>query len=107
MKKIFERNDCRPPKDDGETYVNKFVIIDEEFFAPEYKSAEYQLFYATGGFGCTPGKLGNAVFGADIGENYRQERYNILGFASDEAIDEWEKEFGHKREDVIRRAKGL
>jgi hypothetical protein len=73
------------------------VVIDPEFFKEEYRSAKYQLFLAKGGFGCDPSKLGNAVFGADYNESYRQERYNILGVATEEAIQAWEKEYGMSR----------
>ena|GEM_PF-4904262 len=102
---LFEEKDYRKLKD-GETYEGKFVIIAPEFFKPEYRSAKYQLFYATGGFGCDPSKMGNAVFGADCQESYRQERYNILGVATEEAITDWECTFGMSR-DVLRKvAKG-
>lgn len=64
MVKLFGENDYRR-LEDGETYVNKFVIVKPDFFKPEFRSAEFQLFYAVGGFGCDPNKMGNAVFGAD------------------------------------------
>ena len=100
MTKIFTKADVRQ-LENGETYEGKFVIIKPEWFKPEYRSAEYQLFYATGGFGCDPNKMGNAVFGADCTEMYRQERYNLLGVATEEAIQEWEKEFGKNRQVLI------
>lgn len=102
MTTVFSAEDYRK-LEDGETYENKFVIINPEFFKPEYKSAKYQLFYAVGGFGCDPSKMGNAVFGADYSERYRQERYNILGVATEEAIVEWEKLYDMSREELIRR----
>lgn len=100
MVKLFGENDYRR-LEDGETYVDKFVIVKPDFFKPEFRSAEFQLFYAVGGFGCDPNKMGNAVFGADHTEMYRQERYNILGVATEEAIQEWEKEFGMSRQVLI------
>lgn len=99
---IFGNNDYRSYKD-GETYKGKFVIIDPDFFKPEYREAKYQLFYAVSGFGCDPSKMGNAVFGTDISESYRQERYNILGIATEEAIQAWEKFYGHSRQELIDR----
>ena len=96
---LFTKEDTRPLNED-ETYVNQYVVINEEFFAPEYKSAEYQLFLAKGGFGCDPSKIGSAIFGADISECYRQERYYILGVAKEETIQKWEELYGHSRDEL-------
>lgn len=96
MEMLFSKGDYRK-LNEGETYEDKFVIIAPEYFKPEYRSAKYQLFLAKGGFGCDPSKMGNAVFGADFEESYRQERYNILGVATEEAIRSWEKHYGISR----------
>ena len=97
MQVLFDETDYRP-LEDQETYDGKFVIIDPEFFKPEYRNAKYQLCHAEGGFGCDPSKMGNAVFGRDCGEVYRQERYNILGVATEEAIQQWEETYGMSRD---------
>jgi len=102
METLFSKKDYRQ-LESGETYENKFVIIAPEFFKPEFRSAKYQLFLAKGGFGCDPNKMGNAVFGADCEESYRQERYNILGVATEEAICEWEKTYNMSREVMVKR----
>ena len=102
METLFSKNDYRAPEI-GETYENKFVIIAPEFFKPEFRSAKYQLFLAKGGFGCDPNKIGNAVFGADCEESYRQERYNILGIAKEAAIREWERTYHMSREVMVKR----
>lgn len=98
---LFSEKDYEPLKE-GETYEGKFVIITPEFFKPEFRSAKYQLFHAEGGFGCDPTKMGHAVFGRDCGEVYRQESYNILGVATEEAIQQWEKTYGMNREDILK-----
>ncbi len=103
MQTLFDERDYRS-LEAGETYENKFVIIKPDFFKPEYRTAEFQLFYAVGGFGCDPSKMGNAVFGADVGESYRQERYNILGVATEAAIREWERVYHHDRKELITRS---
>jgi hypothetical protein len=97
MQILFDANDYRPLKED-ETYEGKFVIISPKYFKPEFRNAKYQLFLAKGGFGCDPAKLGNAVFGSDCEEAYRQGRYNILGVATEEAIQNWEKIYNISRE---------
>ena len=97
MTKIFTKDDCVQLKD-GENYVNKFVIIKTDQFKPEYQNALNQLFYATGGFGCYPEKIGGKVFGHLFDEPYQTRREYILGVATEEAIAEWEKEYGMSRE---------
>lgn len=104
MQILFSEKDYRH-LDSGETYEGKFVIIDSNWFKPEFRDAKYQLFYAVAGFGCDPSKMGNAVFGADFEESYRQDRYNILGVATEEAIQQWEKIYGMSREALIKRYK--
>ena len=104
MEMLFSENDYRP-LEKGETYEGKFVIISPDYFKPEYRSAKYQLFHAEGGFGCDPSKMGNAVFGRDFEEQYRQERYNILGVATEEAIQQWEKTYNMIREDILNAGK--
>lgn len=102
MEMLFSKNDYRN-LNEGETYEGKFIIIDPQFFKLEFRSAKYQLFLAQGGFGCDPSKMGNAVFGRDCEETYRQERYNILGVATEEAIEQWEKVYGMSREVFYRK----
>ena len=104
MEMLFNNDDYRK-LNEGETYEGKFVIIAPEYFKPEYRSAKYQLFHAEGGFGCDPSKMGNAVFGRDFEGMYRQERYNILGVATEEAIQQWEKTYGISREDILKAGK--
>lgn len=105
---LFERKDCRK-LEEGETYENKFVFLTQEKiqgYKSLYQSGLYQLFYATGGFGCDPTKMGNAVFGGDVSEHMRVERYEVMGVAKEEAIAEWERQFGHSRDEVYKTAKG-
>ena len=97
MKYIFNENDYRPLQD-GETYENKFVILNAEQFKPEYRTALCQLFYAKGGFGCDPAKWGSKVFGNLYDESYQTVREYILGVATEEAIAEWEKLYGMSRD---------
>lgn len=91
-----------------ENLEGKLVVIKDTFFKPEFKDAKYQLVLATGGFGCEPISLGNAIFvkecHKDNPEEYRLERYNndILGIATDEAIAEWKSIYGEFNDDVLK-----
>lgn len=97
MTKVFTTDDCVQLRD-GENYVNKFVIISTRQFKEEYQNAKYQLFYAKCGFGCYPDKLGGKVFGKLFDEDYQTRREYILGVATEDAITEWENEYGMSRE---------
>ena len=87
--KLYTREDCirsmygEAPNDSNEGFVGILNISD---FKPEYQEPKYQLFRIQGGFGASPSKMGNAVFGyfcAD-GEECRQERYQFIGIANEE-----------------------
>ena len=96
MEMMFTKNDYRRLKE-GETYKDKFVILNIEFFAEPYKSAKFQLFLAKGGFGCDPAKLGSKIFGMYYDEPGMINRQEVLGVATEEAIKEWEKTYGISR----------
>ena len=93
MKYIFDCTDYRPLAE-GETYENKYVIVRPEFFKPEYREARYQLFYAVSGFGCDPNKLGGKIFGRFCDEITSIRRENVLGVATQKALDEYEEIYG-------------
>lgn len=97
MKMIFDNADYRPLKD-GETYVNKFVILEVSQFKPEYQNAKCQLFFAECGFGCYPDKIGGKIFGKLFDENFQTRREYVLGVATEEAITEWENAYGISRD---------
>lgn len=48
------REHCRR-REPEESLEGKLVIVKASNISPEYRSADYQLGYATGGFGCKPG----------------------------------------------------
>lgn len=100
MKTIIDKSECRPLSDHIE---GKLVVIDSKYFKPEFREAKYQIVLATGGFGCDAGKLGNAVFVVECcenPENYRQERYNLIGEPTKEMIAEWKERYGEFNEKV-------
>ena len=91
---IIERDDCKPLSDN---ITGKLVVVNSKFFRPELEDAKYQLVLATGGFGCEADKLGNAVYVVECcenPENYRQERYNLIGEPTEELITAWKKMYG-------------
>lgn len=105
MKTIIDKSECKPL---SENIVGKLVVIDSKFFKPEFREAKYQIVLATGGFGCDAGKLGNAVFVVECcenPENYRQERYNLIGEPTEEMIAEWKEKYGEFNKVVLNKLK--
>ena len=60
----------------------------------DYRTADCQLGFAQGGFGCTPGARGRAVYFEELysGERCRWDASDILGVANPEKIPDWAKE---------------
>lgn len=103
MKTIIDRSECKPL---SEHIKGKLVVVRSEFFKSEFREAKYQLVLATGGFGCDAGKLGDAVFVIECcenPENYRQERYNLIGEPTEETIAEWKSLYGEFNDEVQKR----
>ena len=82
---------------EGETYKNKFLIINEKYFSEHHKTAKNQLCFAVGGFGCDPKKIGVKIFANIYDENIIVLRTDILGIATEETIKTWEKEYNLSR----------
>lgn len=97
MRMMFDEGDYTKLKD-GDTYEGKFVIISPIFFNEEYREAKYQLFLAKGGFGCYPDKLGGKIFGRLFDEWIQTRREYVLGVATEEAIQNWEKTYNMSRD---------
>ncbi|PWJ47799.1 hypothetical protein [Faecalicatena contorta] len=77
-----------------ESIVGKVVAVKAEILRPEYRSADYQLIYVTGGNGANGNSRGNACYYTNLysGERGRWERYDILGEVKPECLPQWAKE---------------
>ena len=105
MKTIIDRNECNAL---SENIEGKLVVIDSNFFKPEFREAKYQIVLAIGGFGCDAKKMGNAVSVIECCENpesYRQERYNLIGEPTEKIISEWKEMYGEFNKEVLERLK--
>ena len=87
---ILTEADCLPGSH-RENYTGKLVILAPSSLAPEYRSSDFQLGCATGGFGCKPASRGSAVFFRELysGETSRWDRRDILGIADPKALPPW------------------
>ena len=73
------------PSITGVDLVGKTVVLREAYFAPAYRNVD-RRFVCNGGFGCSPTKMGRAVFGTFLadGEEARIDRGDILCLAPEE-----------------------
>lgn len=106
MKTIILRSECKPLSDHIE---GKLVVIGIDHFSEKYKDAKYQIVLACGGFGCDANKMGTAVFVEEIHndnpEDYRRERFDLIGEPTEEMIVEWKSKYGEFNARVQRHMK--
>ena len=90
---MLGKEHCRA-RGKGENLAGKLIILRPTSLAPEYRTADCQLGYATGGFGCTPGAGGRAVYFRELysGEECRWNIGDVLGIADVEKLPEWAKQ---------------
>ena len=88
---LFEAEQCYPERMD---FTGKIVAIRPGALIDEYKSADYQLFYASSGNGCRPDSIGRKVFGRFVkdGEKACFYRSEIQGVVKLELLPDWAKE---------------
>ena len=74
-----------------QNYKNKLLIIKPERLNELCRRGEFQYYYATDGFGCSPDSLGRAVFGHFLldGQKARLERSDFLGIADKSQLPVW------------------
>lgn len=81
---------CRQ-RGEKESLEGKLVIIAPSSLAAEYRTADCQLGYAVGGFGCSGGARGRAVYFRELysGEKCRWDAADILGIADLNKLPKW------------------
>lgn len=87
---LFEFTHCE--RESGEMdYTDQVVVLNPFSLKDEYKTPDYQLFLATGGFGCSPTARGRKVFGSFLkdGESARFQRSDFIGVLKEEYLPEW------------------
>ncbi|MGL6199672.1 MAG: hypothetical protein ACRC3H_12140 [Lachnospiraceae bacterium] len=77
----------------SDSIEEKVVIIKASALRREYRSADQQLVYVTGGFGAQANARGSAVFGTNLysGKESRWERRDIEGVIRPESMPDWAK----------------
>lgn len=80
--------------DEPQDYTNKLLILRDTSLKEEYRTPENQLFFATGGFGCSPTASGRKVFGQFLSDGEKAEfcRQDFIGAIADEFVPDWARE---------------
>lgn len=89
----FTASDCYP-NDSAESIERKIVAVKAGALSPEYRTADHQLVYVTGGNGSRANARGSACFCINLysGNHTRWERYDIQGEVRPECLPEWAAE---------------
>ena len=88
--KLFDKFHC---SDEG-YYEDKVLVLKPSSLKDEYKTPDFQLFYATGGFGCDPTKIGTSVSGVFLKDDEFAQfrRADFIGVIKDEHLPDWARE---------------
>lgn len=81
---------CLPIKSEDEL-GGRLVVIRPERLRPEFRTADHQLVWVTGGFGASGNSRGRAVFAMRLysGDECRYNREDLLGFLKPEHTPAW------------------
>ena len=87
---MLGRKHCRE-RGEKESLEGQLIILKPESLTPEYRTADCQLAFATGGFGCEPNARGRAVYVKELysGKEYRMNVGDVLGIADYAALPDW------------------
>jgi hypothetical protein len=68
--------------------LGQFLVVDHTKLNRRYQMPRFQIFKATGGFGCQANSLGHTVFGEYIADSTpsKLHRYDFIGIALPELI---------------------
>ena len=88
---LFDSTHCTSKNEDFE---GKVLVLKPTILKDEYKTPDFQLFLADGGFGCSPTARGRKVYGRFLkdGEETHYERQDFLGVLKDEHLPDWARE---------------
>ena len=76
---------------DQDHFKDRLLIFKPDQLRPEFRYAEFQYFYAFGGFGCDPKSRGSKIFGYFLADGERAElrRSDFLGVADTQKLPKW------------------
>ena len=89
--RLFDKSHCTGTNED---YTDKVLVLNPTILKDEYKTPDFQLFLADGGFGCSPTARGRKIYGQFLkdGEETHYDRQDFLGVLKDEHLPDWARE---------------
>ena len=85
--KLYDKSHCT----DESYYEDKLLVFKPSVLADEYKTADFQLFYATSGFGCDPTKMGTSISGYFLKDDEfcSFRRADFFGVIDEQYLPQW------------------
>ena len=82
------------PNDYKTSIDGKVIAIKPSYLRAEYRTADRQIWFVTGGFGAAANSRGRAVYAINLynGDDSRWNREDVLGEIKPEYLPEWSKE---------------
>lgn len=89
--RLYDQSHCIDTGSEPMDYTGKVLVVSPHWLKDQYKTPEFQLFYAEGGFGCSPKASGRKVYGQFLydGENTHLDRGDFVGVLKEEHLPEW------------------
>lgn len=89
----IQLSQCMPIKSDDDLN-GRIVVTRLEWLRPEFRTADNQLIWVTGGFGASGNSRGRAVYAETLysGDEYRYNREDLMGFLKPEHTPAWAAE---------------
>ena len=91
---LHNASHCESENDGEIDYTDRVLVLKPSVLKDEYKTPDYQLFLAEGGFGCSANARGRKIFGQFLkdGEKTYYQRSDFIGVLKDEYLPEWAAE---------------
>lgn len=91
---LYNKSHCLNSHGDAADYAGKVLVVSPHWLKDQYKTPEYQLFYAESGFGCSPKASGRKVFGRFLydGEETHLNRSDFIGILKEEHLPDWARD---------------
>lgn len=87
---LYDKAHCN----DEKNYEDQVLILRPSILKDEYKTPDFQLFYAETGNGCRPDAIGTRIFGFFLkdGEKTSYRRGNFFGVIDNQHLPDWAKD---------------
>lgn len=94
---LLGRHSCEKGSQEQD-YAGKTLVMNYDVLKPEYRNRANQLWFATGGFGCSPTAKGRRIFVTNLfdGEKTSFYRQDFAGIVKPELLEEVQSQYDFK-----------